>query len=162
MLSNSFTPKITLPTRFSNKHGTLIDNCFCKLSEKSLSSDSGILIKKFSDHQPYFTIFDIKHEIHHPPKFVTVNQNTQNNREKFFEEIRRTDIMTLLNKSETEDPNTNYDILGRILTEAKEKHFKTKTVRYNKYKHKNNVWITKGVLKSIKTCLLYTSPSPRD
>ncbi len=28
---NSFYPKITLPTRFSNKHGTLIDHLFCKL-----------------------------------------------------------------------------------------------------------------------------------
>ncbi len=26
--NHSFYPKITLPTRFSNKHGTLIDNFF--------------------------------------------------------------------------------------------------------------------------------------
>ncbi len=40
---NSFYPKITLPTRFSNKHGTLIDNIFCKLTDMTTSV---ILIKK--------------------------------------------------------------------------------------------------------------------
>ncbi len=30
LTENSFYPKIALPTRFSNKHGTLIDNLFCK------------------------------------------------------------------------------------------------------------------------------------
>ncbi len=55
LTANSFYPKITMPTRFSNKHGTLIDNLFCKLTEYSLNTTSGILIKTFSDHLPYFT-----------------------------------------------------------------------------------------------------------
>ncbi len=42
---NSFCPKITLPTRFSNKHGTLIDNIFCKLTDMTINTTSGILIK---------------------------------------------------------------------------------------------------------------------
>ncbi len=50
MLTNhSFYPKITLPTRLSNKHGTLIDNFLCKLTEATLDTTSGVLIKKFSD-----------------------------------------------------------------------------------------------------------------
>ncbi len=58
MLTNhSLCPKITLPTILSNKHGTLIDNSFCKLTEATINTTSGIIIKKFSDHQPYFTIF---------------------------------------------------------------------------------------------------------
>ncbi len=32
LTANSFYPKITMPTRFSNKQGTLIDNIFCKLT----------------------------------------------------------------------------------------------------------------------------------
>jgi hypothetical protein len=55
MCSNSFYPKITLPTRFTTNRGTLIDNIFCKLSPSSLNSTSGILTGKWSDHQPYFT-----------------------------------------------------------------------------------------------------------
>ncbi len=45
LTENSIYPKITLPTRFSNKHGTLIDNLFCKLTDKPINTSSGILIK---------------------------------------------------------------------------------------------------------------------
>ncbi len=57
--NHCFYPKITLPTRLSNKHGPLIDNFLCKLTETTLDTTSGILIKTFSDHQPYFTILII-------------------------------------------------------------------------------------------------------
>ncbi len=43
-------PKIALPTRLSNKHGTLIDNFFCKLSESTIDTTSGILLKQLSGH----------------------------------------------------------------------------------------------------------------
>jgi hypothetical protein len=36
LTENSFYPKITLPTRLSDKYGTLIDNIFCKLTDKHL------------------------------------------------------------------------------------------------------------------------------
>ncbi len=37
MLANqSFFPKITLPIRLSIKHGTLIDNFFCTLTENTV------------------------------------------------------------------------------------------------------------------------------
>ncbi len=42
LTENSFYPKITLPTRFLNKHGTLIDHLFCKLTDKSKNPTSGI------------------------------------------------------------------------------------------------------------------------
>ena len=46
--SFSFFPKITLPTRFTNNNGILIDNFFCKLTQNTLSSYYGILLKQFS------------------------------------------------------------------------------------------------------------------
>ncbi len=65
--SHSFYPKITLPTRLSNNLATLIDNFFCKLTETTLDTTSGILIKMFSDHQPYFIrLNNIKHKTHKP------------------------------------------------------------------------------------------------
>ena len=54
----SFFPKITFPTRFSYLNDTLIDNLFCKLSQIMLQSTAGILIKQFSDHQPYFLFIE--------------------------------------------------------------------------------------------------------
>ncbi len=50
MLNNSFYPKVTLLTRLSINPGTLIGNLLCKLSEATLNTTSGILIKKFSDY----------------------------------------------------------------------------------------------------------------
>ena len=40
IITNSFIPTITYPTRFSNTNGTLIDNALCKLSDVSLNSTS--------------------------------------------------------------------------------------------------------------------------
>ncbi len=73
MLTNhSFYPKITLPTRLSNKHGTLIDNFLCKLTETTLDTISGISIKKISDHQPYFIILNNINHKHHSPKYIKI------------------------------------------------------------------------------------------
>ncbi len=45
LTNHSFYHKITLPTRLSKKHGTLIDHFLCKLTETTLDTTSGILIK---------------------------------------------------------------------------------------------------------------------
>ncbi len=72
LTSYNFYPKITLSTRLSNNHGTLIDNFVCKLTENNLNTSSVIIINKFSDHQPYFTFLNnIKNKIH-LPKFVEI------------------------------------------------------------------------------------------
>ncbi len=43
---------------YKNIHGILMDNVLCRLSETILDTISGILIRTFSDHQPYFTILN--------------------------------------------------------------------------------------------------------
>ncbi len=58
LTSNSFYPKITVPTRLTNTHGTLIDNFLCQLTDNTLHTTSGVLIKKVSDHQPYFILLN--------------------------------------------------------------------------------------------------------
>ena len=55
--SHSFFPAITLPTRFSARNASLIDNFFCKLTETSLTAIPGILIDQLSDHHPYFLVW---------------------------------------------------------------------------------------------------------
>ncbi len=73
--SHSVYPIVSLPTRLSNNHATLIDNFFCKLTETTmLDTPSGILIKTFSDHQPYFILLNnIKHKTH-KPKYIKLSQ----------------------------------------------------------------------------------------
>ena len=50
--SHTFFPKITLPTRFSDRNCTLIDNFLCKLSPTIIKSKAGILMNNLSDHLP--------------------------------------------------------------------------------------------------------------
>ncbi len=54
LTSNSFYPRITVPTRLTNTRGTLIDNFLCKLTDNTINTTSGVLIKRFSDYQLYF------------------------------------------------------------------------------------------------------------
>ncbi len=46
LTSNSFYPKITVPTWLKNTHNTLIDNFVYKLTDNPLDITSGVLIKK--------------------------------------------------------------------------------------------------------------------
>ncbi len=52
LTSYSFYPKLTVPTRLTNNHETLINNFLCKLTESTLDTTAGVLIKRFSDNQP--------------------------------------------------------------------------------------------------------------
>ncbi len=142
--------KITLPTRFSNKHGTLIDNIYCKLTDMTLNTTSGILIKKkVSNHQPYFTFLnDIFHKTS-PPKLIKINNQNLKSISNFQNELTELNIMSQLDSSPTANPNDNYKILHNIIETAKNKRLPLKTVKYNKYKHKKTKWITNGLLKSI-------------
>ncbi len=150
MVTNfSFYPKITLPTRFSEKRGTLIDNFFCKLNDKSIKSPAGILINKFSDHQPYFLCLNSIKCSDPPPKYVKVRQNKQANIENLINDLQSRQIQDMLNQNPSADPNKNYDVLNSVLEEAMSKHLPTKTVKYNKHKHKKSDWITYGIIKSI-------------
>ena len=59
MTAHTFYPKITLPTRFTDRTCTLIDNFFCKFSDASTECITGNLTNHIiSDHQPYFIRFD--------------------------------------------------------------------------------------------------------
>jgi hypothetical protein len=150
MTNHSFFPKITLPTRLSIKHGTLIDNFFCKLSEHTLDTTSGILIKKFSDHQPYFTLIDNLMTNNPTTKFITVTKQDVESKRKFLEELQNSAEIKNLDINPNLDPNINYNILHNLIQAAKELHMPSKKVKFKKYKHKKTKWITRGIINSIQ------------
>ena len=141
---------ITLPTRFSTYIGTLIDNFISKYSDTMFNAVSCILLDKFSDHQPYFTSLELVRTYQTTPKYIRVNDKSEDSLEKFSEEFNLTNFSTVLDKSPSADPTLNYNILGDILCKLKNKHFQSKFVKFNKYKHKKSLWITTGILRSIK------------
>ncbi len=105
LTANSFYPKITMPTRFSNKHGTTIDNLFYKLTENYLNTTSGILIKIFSDHQPYFTFLHSLKYIESPPKYIKINTQNNTASDNFKKEIMSKSLMNILDLGQNANPS---------------------------------------------------------
>ena len=149
MISHSFYPKITLPTRLSNNRGTLIDNIYCKLSSKSINSSSGILISGLSDHLPYFLSINLckNREIH--DKFIYTNRHSSDSFNKFKGAVAAAEILEKMNSDINENPNYNYDIIHNTLVTLKQKYLPSKKVKFNKRKHKFSEWITTGIVNSI-------------
>ena len=77
LTSHGFLPQITMPTRFGQISGTLIDNFFFKSDNFSDTTKSGIFLKKLSDHQPYFLLIDIRLIKERTPKFIQINNQTE-------------------------------------------------------------------------------------
>ena len=74
LISLNFFPKITLPTRLSNKHGTLIDNFLCTFSHGFLQTTAGIVPCSISDHFPYFLCLDVSPYTNKNPQYVKVKK----------------------------------------------------------------------------------------
>ena len=143
-------PQLTLPTRFSKKNATLIDQIFCKLSGKITNSNAGIFVTKISDHLPGFTYFDVLETKIKHPKFVKIRVNTEEALNNFKNDLKETlQNMNFENNLYT-DPNESYDKLHNAIQISKEKFLPVKVVRFKKYKHKISPWMTNGILKSIK------------
>ena len=150
LISSSFYPKITFPTRFSNRNGTLIDNFFCKLTNAMLNAKAGILIKQFSDHHPYFiSINKLKHR-NCQPKTISITKYTTESITNFCDEISHSNIMHRINTNPFANPNYSYEVMENIICTAKDKHLPCRIVKIKKYKHKKEKWITYGILRSIR------------
>ena len=83
-------------------------------------------------------------------KYIKVRQNSIKAMQGVCDALDKANIINAFNSDLTLDPNVNYNILENMLTKLYEQHFSLKTVRYDKYKHKKENWITTGILHSIK------------
>ncbi len=134
----------------TNTHGTLIDNFLCKLTDNTLDTTSGVLIKKFSDHQPYFILLNNILTKDSPLEYVKIMKQDNEAIQKFHNEILTWDKLINLKSDLNEDPNNTYNILHSVIQDAKDKHMPTKLIKYNKYKHKKSTRVTFGIIKSIQ------------
>ena len=149
LTSNIYLPKITLPTRFTDSAGTLIDIFFCKITNITASLKAGILTKKLSDHQPYIIFINTKISKPQSPKFITIRIQNEHTFSQLKNQIEASNIYRLLDQNELANPNDNYHALITKLSQANEKCMPEKIIKLNKHKHKKNMWITIGILKSI-------------
>ena len=150
-VSNGLFPQITLPTRFSKKKATLIDQIYCRYSKYTSNNKSGIIMTKISDHLPCFSIMNLNTKTIIKPKFVKVTKITPSNITNFQSEVDKKILLTDFDRNPLTDPNENYNKLEKIIKHARIKCFPETTVRFNKYKHKICPWITYGILNSTRT-----------
>ena len=150
ILSNGFLPKITHPTRLTRNNGTLIDNALVKVSNNFSKTTSGIFAVRISDHLPYYVCLDFLAHVKKSPKYIKITKHNLNDISNFKQYLNEANIIHQLESSATQDVNVKYQILNDILEKGLKLHMSTKIVKYNKYKHKQQKWITQGILNSIK------------
>ena len=149
IMSSGFYPKITLPTRITEKSNTLLDNILTNVVDNN--AISGIFINQISDHQPIFMCSNEVMKEVHCEKYIDIEPRDDLSMNKFIDELKRIDIFTKLNKNPTCSPSENYDIFAKLLLFVKKKYLPKKRIKFNKRKHKKNKWITRGIIKSINT-----------
>ena len=149
-VTNGFYPKIVQPCRFTKKTASVIDHIFCKLSENTSKSYSGILISNMSDHLPHFTCLDILSNQQKPSKYIIKEKHDETSLLSFNNEIDISLRNTHFPNELTTDPNVTYNLLGKIILSAKEKHLNPMKTKLNHYKHKKNPWVNVGIINTIK------------
>ena len=148
VISNGFIPKITYPTRLTDRTGTLIDNFLIKLSDNFSQTTSGILLQTLSDHLPYFVTLDYLKLSINTSHYVTFCKMNNASLIDFKNYLHNADI---LNKIDTcSNIDEKYDCLQNIIKEGLNTYLPIKTCRFNKYKHKRCPWITSGIIHSVK------------
>ena len=150
VMSHSLTPQITLPTRLTSNNGTLIDNIFCKLLTPISNTHAGIHINRLSDNQPCFIFIKTRATKENPPKRVHIKHITQLGLFAAAKDMEEMNLCAKLDKSPMANVNQNYNKLYQEIHKVVNQHTITRTVKFNKHKHKKSNWFTYGVLKSIK------------
>ena len=108
LISKSFIPLITMPTRIKHQSATLIDHIWSnKMCDKYRS---GILINSISDHFPVFYVEKIKQTKTDPPEqtFRNINSKTI---PSFCNLLKSTSWQNVTNET---NPKTAFDFFCKI------------------------------------------------
>ena len=144
-----FFPKISLPTRLSDRNGTLIDYFLSKFIHNYSHISAGILVCRISHHFPYF--LQLNYEIAKrvsSPSYVRERQTNSENLLLFKSEIIKSHLQDKINVNTSID--IKYDIFQDTITHVINKHLPIKQVKIHKHKHRKSHWKTKGIIRSIK------------
>ena len=125
--THNFIPKITLPTRFSERTATLIDNFLCSFKRNIGKEFTGIDISALSDHFPYFIFLKVKTKKLPPPKYIEVNRGGEYSVRRLIEDIKIKKLDTLIHTDENANPDENYKIIIKVIEDSIKNHFPKKT-----------------------------------
>ena len=146
MLVNNLLPKVTIPTRETETSSTLIDHIFTNINQSKCIA--GTLKTDISDHFSNFFITKTHSQNLNRPHFVTFRLIT----DQAIENLNRSLVSEGWNDIlDTQDVDEAYDLFTEKFSMLVDYHLPLKTVKFNKYRHKANTWMTKGILKSLKS-----------
>ena len=154
MTNCSLFPKITYPTRISNQKCTLIDNIFCKFTQNTSNSVAGIIWSDISDHFPCLVAIKLNDKINDtPPNLIKRTKNTpeaiQNLNTDLISHFSADNHPSTIEEITDRNVDINYETFITKVIELKDKNMPTELVKFNKKKHKKQIWMTTGILKSI-------------
>ena len=152
--SHDFYPKITRPTRISRFGAKLIDNFLCKC-DKFESLQAGILTSRFSDHQPYFIALEVGKKLN-TTKAMFTSTISLKSKQKFKNDVNQNIKSIQIEISSETNSDSSFNALHEVLINARNKNINTKQVLLDKRKHPANPWMTKDlirVLKSVIQCI---------
>ena len=84
-------------------------------------------------------------------KYIQIETKDERSLSRFLDDLQDADIINKLDQNTLSDPNKNYDTFIEIVVSAKAKHLPTRRVKFNRRKHRIQMWVTKGIIKSINT-----------
>ena len=107
-------------------------------------------MSRISDHLPYLLFFYfLTCKRNDPSKSIKIQTWNAECIHQFQTELNNANIYELLDTTLTVDPTKNLNILNSVISLAKNKHLPYRRVTFNKHKHNNYKWITKGIVRSI-------------
>ena len=142
LISKSFLPLITLPTRIKHLSATLIDHIWT--NKVCNSYNSGIIINSLSDHFPVFYIENIKQAKPVLPDKITRNINPETI-STFCTILKSTKWTTVIGENK---PELAFDNFFDIFNLARDLSFPEIIVKQKLKKFKHSPWMSQGLLVS--------------
>ena len=107
-------------------------------------------MRPISDHQLYFRIMDETYAWGNKnSKRIEVEKLANETIYNFIKEVENSDVYNKLDKHMSADPNSNFNILSKILNTSKIKHMPKLVKKFNKRKHMKEKWMTNDLLKLV-------------
>ena len=144
-------PLSTKPTRITKSTATLIDNIFTNNANKT-GHQTGILLNDISDHLPIFTITE--HEMKNcivisNSGSYTTGKISKKSLELFANKIKSCDWQSTLSKKK--HPTESHESFFKEFFELYNYFFPLKKYKSKNINRDNNLWISRGLIKSTKT-----------
>jgi hypothetical protein len=145
MISQSFLPLITLPTRLTETCANLLDNIFTNKQQDMYVG--GLLYCSLSDHLPVFYLNINKKNTQ---KEIPVKKRNMSAKkvEVFKQELSNTDWSLILNDS---NPKSAFQTFSDLINSKFEKYFPLEIVKQNKRNTPIKPWMNRDILKLRKT-----------